>query len=112
MSGVRFLLAGKSWVSSITHFKGWDFFSGTVYETGTEYLDKVLVPPAFEFHHMPSHIAAKEFPVDRDGLNSRSSCTSWLQFVRVSIKLADGVSFTQQDGVGEKGAFRCSRRRR
>ena len=58
MSSVRVLLAGESWVSSSTHFKGWDFFSSTVYETGTEYLDKVLVPPAFAFQHMPSHLAA------------------------------------------------------
>ncbi len=68
MSSVRVLLAGESWISSSTHFKGWDFFSSTVYETGTEYLDKVLVPPAFEFQHMPSHVAAKEFPLDKKAL--------------------------------------------
>jgi uncharacterized membrane protein len=68
MSSIRVLLAGESWVSNSTHFKGWDFFSSTVYEIGTEYLEKVFVPPNFDFHHMPSHIAASEFPLDKERL--------------------------------------------
>jgi uncharacterized membrane protein len=30
MSSIRVLLAGESWVSNSTHFKGWDFFSSTL----------------------------------------------------------------------------------
>ena len=30
MAAIRALLAGESWVSNSTHFKGWDFFSSTV----------------------------------------------------------------------------------
>jgi uncharacterized membrane protein len=63
MSKIRVLLVGESWVSSSTHLKGWDFFSSTVYETGVEYLEKALVGAGFDFEHMPSHVAAREFPL-------------------------------------------------
>jgi len=69
MAKIKFLLAGESWVSSSTHFKGWDFFSSTLYETGIEYLEKAFHNTDIEFTHMPSHIAAREFPLDLNGLN-------------------------------------------
>ncbi|MEZ4670247.1 MAG: glutamine amidotransferase [Anaerolineae bacterium] len=62
MKPLSVLLAGESWVSNSTHFKGWDFFSSTVYETGTEYLEKELSDGNFTFEHMPGHMAAAHFP--------------------------------------------------
>ena len=70
MATLKFLLAGESWVSSSTHYKGWDFFSSTLYETGIEYLEKVFHGMDIEFIHMPSHIASKEFPSSIDALNA------------------------------------------
>ncbi len=64
MTDIRFLLAGESWVSNSTHFKGWDFFSSTMYETGIEFLEKAFDGSGIEFTHMPSHLAAKSFPMD------------------------------------------------
>jgi len=69
MQPIKFLLAGESWVSSSTHYKGWDFFSSTMYETGVEYLEKAFDGTHIEFIHMPSHIASKEFPSSLDALN-------------------------------------------
>ena len=68
MAKTRFLLAGESWVSNSTHYKGWDFFSSTVYETGVEYLEKAFDNTDIEFIHMPSHLAAKEFPLSLEEL--------------------------------------------
>ena len=45
MDAVRVLLAGESWVSNSTHYKGWDFFSSTVYETGIKELQAALALP-------------------------------------------------------------------
>ena len=59
---IRDLLAGESWVSNSTHFKGWDFFSSTVYETGIEFLSKALENSDIAFEHMPGHMAADHFP--------------------------------------------------
>ncbi len=70
MSNINFLLAGESWVSASTHFKGWDFFSSTVYETGVEYLEKAFLGTEINFVHMPSHLAALDFPTSMDELNN------------------------------------------
>jgi len=69
METIKFLLAGESWISSSTHFKGWDFFSSTLYETGIEYLEKTLNGTEIEFTHIPGHLAAKSFPISLDELN-------------------------------------------
>lgn len=68
MSDIRVLLAGESWVSNSTHFKGWDFFSSTTYEVGIEYLEKALQGSGIILEHMPSHIAASHFPLTLDEL--------------------------------------------
>ena len=62
MATVKFLLAGESWVSSSTHYKGWDFFSSTVYETGVEFLKPAFDGTDIEFIHLPGHLAPVEFP--------------------------------------------------
>ena len=67
---IRALLAGESWVSNSTHYKGWDFFSSTVYETGVEYLQKALENSNIEFVHMPGHLAATQFPFTLEELSS------------------------------------------
>ncbi len=59
---IRVLLAGESWVSNSTHFKGWDFFSSTTYETGIAFLQNALEGSKIELVHMPSHLAAEQFP--------------------------------------------------
>jgi uncharacterized membrane protein len=69
MEKINVLLAGESWVSSSTHFKGWDFFSSTVYETGKKYLENALSYPGIKLDHMPSHVAAEHFPSKMDELN-------------------------------------------
>jgi uncharacterized membrane protein len=66
---VRVLLAGESWVSNSTHFKGWDFFSSTVYETGIGYLKQSLEGTDIEFAHLPGHLAAEEFPFTLEALS-------------------------------------------
>ena len=68
-SKIRVLLAGESWVSNSTHYKGWDFFSSTVYETGIAFLQQALANTCIELVHLPGHLAAEEFPFTIDGLN-------------------------------------------
>ena len=57
MSALRILLAGESWVSSSTHYKGWDFFSSTVYETGIHYLSQALQKAGIDsFEYTPLEV--------------------------------------------------------
>lgn len=69
MTKIRVLLAGESWVSSSTHFKGWDFFSSTIYETGIEFLKKSLEGTQVDFNHLPNHLAPTEFPCTLEEMN-------------------------------------------
>ena len=68
MSAIRVLLAGESWISSSTHYKGWDFFSSTVYETGIYYLAQTLEKAGVEFTHLPGHLAPTDFPTTEEAL--------------------------------------------
>lgn len=70
MAAPRVLLAGESWISNSTHFKGWDFFSSTVYETGISYLRAALEGAGVDFTHMPSHLAATDFPLTLEQLEA------------------------------------------
>jgi uncharacterized membrane protein len=68
MASIRILLAGESWVSNSTHFKGWDFFSSTSFDTGIAYLQKALVGTGIDFTHLPNHLADVQFPNTSEGL--------------------------------------------
>jgi len=60
----KVLLVGESWVSTSTHFKGFDFFSSTYYATGGDYLLEALGSAGLQVKHQPSHEAAKSFPFE------------------------------------------------
>ena len=70
MAPIRVLLAGESWVSNSTHFKGWDFFSSTIYETGVMYLEAAVTAGGMAFKHLPGHLAGGEFPNTEEGLSA------------------------------------------
>jgi len=68
MAKTRFLLVGESWVSASTHYKGWDYFSSAIYETGVEYLQPAFDGTDIDFIHMPGHAAPAAFPRSLDAL--------------------------------------------
>ncbi|WP_030923551.1 glutamine amidotransferase [Streptosporangium amethystogenes] len=58
----RVLVAGESWMSVSTHYKGFDAFTTTTYHTGFEPLRDVLVADGIEVDHLPAHDVPKLFP--------------------------------------------------
>jgi len=60
----KVLLVGESWVSSSTHFKGFDFFSSTYYATGGDFLIAALRSGGIDVIHQPGHEAARSFPFE------------------------------------------------
>jgi uncharacterized membrane protein len=62
------LLVGESWVTSATHFKGFDQFGSVTFHLGAEPLVRALKDSPFELTYMPSHEAAEGFPFDAAGL--------------------------------------------
>ena len=69
MTKIRTLLAGESWISNSTHYKGWDFFSSTVYETGHDFMQESLKNTNVDIVHLPNHLAGRDFPVTMEALS-------------------------------------------
>ncbi|NNH59990.1 cytoplasmic protein [Rhizobium laguerreae] len=66
----KILLVGESWVSSATHYKGFDQFGSVTFHLGAEPLVKALAGSAFELTYMPAHEAVEKFPFDIAGLDA------------------------------------------
>ena len=67
MAKKRILLAGESWATATTHIKGYDLFHAAGYGTGCGPFLKAMADEPFEIVHMPSHIAAADFPATLEG---------------------------------------------
>jgi uncharacterized membrane protein len=70
MKKTKILLVGESWISSATHFKGFDSFGSTTFHLGAEPLVTALADSSFELEYMTAHDAVARFPFEREGLNS------------------------------------------
>jgi uncharacterized membrane protein len=58
----RVLLAGESWISAITDYKGYDAFPHAQLHIGCERLLGALRSAGHEVVHLPSHLVATDFP--------------------------------------------------
>jgi uncharacterized membrane protein len=66
----RILLAGESWMSAATHYKGFDQFGSVTFHLGAEPLVAALKDSPFELTYMPSHEAVTAFPSTLEGLGA------------------------------------------
>lgn len=64
----RVLVAGESWVTQSTHFKGFDSFTSVTYHVGLGPLRQALEAGGVEVHHLPAHDVPAHFPSTRDEL--------------------------------------------
>jgi len=101
MANKNVLLVGESWVTSATHYKGWDQFGSTTFHLGAEPLVEALADSAFGLTYMPAHEAASDFPLTLDELQRYDALTLsdigantillhpdvWLQSKRVPNRL-------------------------
>ncbi|WEX75041.1 glutamine amidotransferase [Sinorhizobium numidicum] len=65
----KVLLVGESWVSSATHYKGFDQFGSVTFHLGAEPLVKALEGSEFELTYMTAHEAVDKFPYEMAGLD-------------------------------------------
>ena len=65
----RVLLVGESWVSSATHYKGFDQFGSVTFHLGAEPLVQALKGTDIELTWMTAHDAVEKFPFDMAGLD-------------------------------------------
>jgi uncharacterized membrane protein len=66
----KVLLVGESWISSATHYKGFDQFGSVTFHLGAEPLVKAFEGSEYELTYMPAHDAVEKFPFEMAGLDS------------------------------------------
>jgi uncharacterized membrane protein len=64
----KVLLVGETWVSSATHYKGFDQFGSVTFHTGNKRFMKGMKASTYDVVHMPAHEAASDFPTTMEGL--------------------------------------------
>lgn len=62
MSTKNILLVGETWVTSATHFKGFDQFGSVTFHSGAKAIIAALADTDFALTHMPAHEAVEDFP--------------------------------------------------
>lgn len=70
MSKKKVLLVGESWISSATHYKGFDQFGSVTFHLGAEPLVKALKDTKYELTYMPAHEAVEKLPFEMAGLDA------------------------------------------
>ncbi|MDP9136812.1 MAG: glutamine amidotransferase [Pseudomonadota bacterium] len=68
MARKKVLLAGESWVSAATHYKGYDQFGSVTFHLGAAPLVEALKDSPFDLRYMPAHEAAEGFPASLQAL--------------------------------------------
>jgi uncharacterized membrane protein len=66
----RVLVAGESWISEATHYKGFDSFTSVTFHTGIGPLKTALEATGIEVVHMPAHEVPEQFPADAAALGA------------------------------------------
>lgn len=64
----RVLLAGESWVTQATHYKGFDSFTSVTFHSGADDFIAGLARQGIEVEHMYAHEVPDLFPSDQDAL--------------------------------------------
>lgn len=66
----RVLLAGESWVSEATHYKGFDSFTSVTFHSGADEYIAALGREGITIEHMYAHDVPEKFPADVEALNA------------------------------------------
>lgn len=66
----KVLIAGESWVSEATHYKGYDAFTSVTFHTGVGRLRDALEADGIEVAYMPAHEVPEAFPASVEALSA------------------------------------------
>lgn len=66
----KLLLVGESWVSSSSHFKGFDQFGSVTFHTGADRFVQGMARAGIEVTYMKAHEAAEGFPYRQEELDA------------------------------------------
>lgn len=66
----KLLLVGESWVSSASHYKGFDQFGSVTFHTGADRFVEGMARAGIDVTYMKAHEAAEGFPFEKEGLDA------------------------------------------
>lgn len=66
----RVLLAGESWVSQATHYKGFDSFTSVTFHSGADDYIASLARQGITVEHLYAHDVPQKFPVDAEAMSA------------------------------------------
>lgn len=67
---IKLLLVGESWVSSASHFKGFDQFNSVTFHTGADRFVEGMSKAGIDVTYMKAHEAAEGFPYEQKDLDA------------------------------------------
>jgi uncharacterized membrane protein len=70
MNVKKILIAGESWLTVLTHMKGFDFFMNADYGGGADKIIESLEGAGYEVDYIPNHEAPSKFPTTREVLDT------------------------------------------
>ena len=107
------LIAGESWISQSTHFKGFDAFTSVTFESGVEHLRDALQSGGGDVTYLPAHDVPRHFPTREElqaydvvvlsdiGANSiLLHPDTWVHGERTPNRLAGLADWVTLDGGG------------
>lgn len=68
----KVLIAGESWLTVMTHVKGFDFFMNSNYDGGADRMIECLGKSGYTVDYIPNHEAQRKFPNTRKELDQYS----------------------------------------
>lgn len=66
----KVLLAGETWISEATHYKGFDSFTSVTFHSGADDYIAALNAHGIEVHHMAAHDIPQQFPKSAEELSA------------------------------------------
>ncbi len=66
----RLLLVGESWISSASHFKGFDQFGSVTFHTGANRFIEGMTRSGIDVTYLRAHEAAESFPYHQENLDA------------------------------------------
>ncbi len=67
---LRVLLAGESWISQATHYKGFDSFTSVTFHSGADEYIAAVGRQGIEVEHLYAHEVPERFPADVEAMSA------------------------------------------
>ena len=97
---MKILLVGETWVTSTTHYKGFNNMSTSSFGEGYSFIVDALAKENIETDHLPAHLVQSQFPSTLQKLQEYEAVL-FSDIGSDSLLLADDVFFRSQKSINK-----------